>query len=114
MKKPDLKGVNDNVVQYIEFLENLHSDNLYLLYDAMRKKIKELGQAIDDSAIDLTEASDKSFDRLIKAMVETKSIVENLKFLRQELGLDFGKENEEKKIVNPMEIRAQKRANGRA
>lgn len=114
MKRPDLKDASESVVAYINHLESLHNDNLYLLYDAMRKKIKELGEAIDDSSIDLTEASDKSFDRLVKAMVESKSIVENLKYLRQELGIDLAKESEEKKIINPMEVRAQKRTNGRA
>lgn len=111
MKRPDISFIKDEkVLSYIEYLECLKEDNIYLLYDSMRKKIKELADAIDDTVIDLNEASDKSFDRLVKAMTESKTIAENMKFFRDELGFNLD-ESVDSKSSSPIEIRAKKKAN---
>jgi len=88
----------------------MEKDGLVLLYEALDKKLTELAQAIDETSIKLADKDDKSFDRLMKAMVESKSIAENQLWLKTQLGLD--KDVDENEVAdklrkrNPLEARA--------
>lgn len=113
MKRPDLKDVSDEVKSYISFLEKIKDDNFFELYDALRNKLKDMAEEINNADIDLSESTDKSFDRLVKAMVESRSIVENIKFLKSELGLLNQDDKVNEKSFNPMEARAKSKMIGK-
>jgi hypothetical protein len=80
---------------------------LVLLHNAIEKKLVELADKISNAQINLDDKDDKTFDRLMKAMIESKSIAENQLWLKVQLGIDKGKEDESrKKSRNPLEERA--------
>jgi hypothetical protein len=70
-------------------------DGIIGLYYSLNKKLNELAKAIDKAEIDFGSRDDKSFERLMKAMVESKSIAENMKWLRTEFALT-GEEEKDK------------------
>lgn len=70
-----------------EELELYRQDGIVGMYYALNKKLNELTKAIDGADINFADKDDKSFDRLMKAMVECKYIAENMKWLRTEFAL---------------------------
>lgn len=87
-------------------MESRAKNGLTLLYEALENKLIELATAIDECGINLSDKDDKSFDRLMKAMVESKSIAENQLWLKVQLGIDKDKDAEPVKKRNPLEARA--------
>lgn len=82
-------------------------DGMLLLYQSLNTKLIELAMVIQNTEINISDKDDKSFDRLMKAMVESKSIAENLSWLKLQLGVDRGGPvSDDKKKVNPIENRA--------
>ena len=59
-------------------LELYRQDGIVGMYYALNKKLNELTKAIDSADINFADKDDKSFDRLMKAMVECKYIAENM------------------------------------
>lgn len=70
-----------------EELELYRQDGIVGMYYALNKKLNELTRAIDAADINFADKDDKSFDRLMKAMIECKYIAENMKWLRTEFAL---------------------------
>ena len=61
-----------------------------------------MSRAIDSSTIDFSSRDDKSFERLMKAMVESKSIAENMKWLRTEFALTGDEEKDKNATRRPL------------
>jgi hypothetical protein len=78
-----------------EELKLYRQDGIVGMYYALNKKLNELTKAIDGADINFSDKDDKSFDRLMKAMVECKYIAENMKWLRTEFALT-GDESKDK------------------
>ena len=107
-----MKKVNNIIEEelttpYVDDHQLMPKDGMLLLYHSLNTKLIELATVINNTEISIADKDDKSFDRLMKAMVESKSIAENLTWLKLQLGVDRGNPNvEEKKKVNPIENRA--------
>lgn len=82
-----------------------NKEGLVLLYEALEEKLIELAFRIKTSNIVLDDKDDKTFDRLMKAMVESKEIAENQLWLKIQLGIAKPEEDKAKNR-NPIERRA--------
>lgn len=83
-------------------LELYRQDGIVGLYYSLNKKLNELSRAIDTSTIDFSSRDDKSFERLMKAMVESKLIAENMKWLRTEFALTGDEEKDKNTTRRPL------------
>lgn len=108
MNRPKL-DVDQEVISYIEYLEEKlteYQDNgMIQMYRAVSRKMHDLADAIDDATISLKE-DDKSFERLMKTLIESRGIAENLVYLEQKLGIDQKEVEvkEKNKFKNPSEF----------
>lgn len=102
MNRPDLKGVLESVVVYIEFLEERlteYEDNgLVDMYKALSDKVKDIASAIRDAQVKF-DGDDKSFDRMMKMLEKNRVFVENLLFLEQKLGINQQETDSEKQAT---------------
>jgi hypothetical protein len=83
-------------------LEFYRQDGIVGLYYSLNKKLNELSRAIDGATIDFSSRDDKSFERLMKAMVESKLIAENMKWLRTEFALTGDEEKDKSATRRPL------------
>lgn len=83
-------------------LELYRQDGIVGLYYSLNKKLNELSRAIDTASIDFSSRDDKSFERLMKAMVESKLIAENMKWLRTEFALTGDEEKDKNTTRRPL------------
>ena len=90
-----------SVAELEKELELYKRDGIVYLYYSLNKKLNEMAEAIDEAEVSFNAKDDKSFDRLMKAMVESRSIAENLKWLRTEFKLT-GDEDKDKKGSAPL------------
>jgi len=86
-------------------LEKMERDARLDLLEAFGEKITEISEQMRNTSIDFTDKDDKAFDRTMKTMVESKTISDNYKYLRLEIGIT--KESGDKeRVTNPVEARA--------
>jgi hypothetical protein len=83
-------------------LELYRQDGIVGMYYSLNKKLNQLAQAIDSATIDFSSRDDKSFERLMKAMVESKLIAENMKWLRTEFALTGDEEKDKNSNRRPL------------
>jgi hypothetical protein len=83
-------------------LEMYRQDGIVGMYYSLNKKLNQLAQAIDSATIDFSSRDDKSFERLMKAMVESKLIAENMKWLRTEFALTGDEEKDKNSNRRPL------------
>lgn len=108
MARPDLSKADKAIVDYIESLEErlteYEESNLAGLYKEINAKLIPLSMAIRTATIDLA-GDDKVFDRLMKTLVESRGIGENMNFLELKLGLNQKGDDvkEKNKFKNPLE-----------
>ena len=85
-----------------EELEMYRQDGIVGLYYSLNKKLNQLSKAIDSANIEFNTKDDKSFERLMKAMVESKLIAENMKWLRTEFALTGDEERDKNSARRPL------------
>jgi hypothetical protein len=83
-------------------LELYRQDGIVGLYYSLNKKLNQLSQAIDSATIEFSSKDDKSFERLMKSMVDSKLIAENMKWLRTEFALTGDEEKDKNSARRPL------------
>ena len=83
-------------------LELYRQDGIVGLYYSLNKKLNQLSQAIDSATIEFNSKDDKSFERLMKSMVDSKLIAENMKWLRTEFALTGDEEKDKNSARRPL------------
>lgn len=71
------------------------TDGINSSYFAIQRKLNEMAGSVNDLELDFT-ADDKTFERVIKYMMEVKGICENFKWLEKELRERYPNETEPK------------------
>jgi len=95
-----------------ERLAKMEKDARLELLEAIGEKIEELAKEMRNCTITFADKDDKAFDRTMKTMMESKTISDNYKYLRLEIGLtkdtgDMGR------VKNPIEASAKNQFSGK-
>jgi hypothetical protein len=85
-------------------LETYKADGLQGLYHALNYQLVKLAEELNGEYVSFKSKNDKTFERVWKAMVDSKDVAQNLLWLKKELKVGESKE-EEKVLVsrNPLE-----------
>jgi phosphopentomutase len=96
MKRP-ISPVSNDWYDYVVYLEEENKrlsatadKSMAKMYRACDKQLGKLADLVDEYALNnsvLNDKDDKSFDRLMKIMTESKGVMENLVFLENSLQL---------------------------
>ncbi len=89
--------------EYVEWLERILKDPRAKLYQSIMKKIDEIADKMDGVEVTFDDKDDKSFDRVMKTIAESRDIFDNTKFLRNEIGIEKTETANTGRNTNPME-----------
>ena len=97
--------LKERVLQLEKELEAYKTDGLEGLYHALNFQLSSLSKELAEEYISFKGKNDKTFERVWKAMVDSKEVAQNLTWLRKELKLESGKEVEKSSTrANPIEM----------
>jgi hypothetical protein len=99
----------DRIKELETELANYRESPYAKMYFGLKKQWDNVaGQLNDDITVSFTDEGDL-FDRFMDTMDKLKKMGENLEWLRKKVGLEGDDKNQEKRPVNPLEQRAEKR-----
>jgi hypothetical protein len=100
----DIVKLKQRIEELEKELETYKADGLQGLYHALNYQIVKLSEELNGEYVSFKSKNDKTFERVWKAMVDSKDVAQNLLWLKKELKVGESKE-EEKPLVsrNPLE-----------
>lgn len=111
MNKPESK-ISKDWQEYVDHLEgrltDYETDGFIGLYYSLNSQLNTLAKEIREADIKFS-GDDKMFERFMKTNENLKKMLENIDFLRLKLGLN--KEDDDKKILNPIEEFSKRKRN---
>jgi hypothetical protein len=80
------------------------ADGLQGLYHALNYQLVKLAEDLNGEYVSFKSKNDKTFERVWKAMVDSKDVAQNLLWLKKELKVGIDKEEEKPTVSkNPLE-----------
>jgi hypothetical protein len=100
----DIVKLKQRIEELEKELETYKADGLQGLYHALNYQLVKLAEELNGEYVSFKSKNDKTFERVWKAMVDSKDVAQNLLWLKKELKVGESKE-EEKVLVsrNPLE-----------
>jgi hypothetical protein len=100
----DIVNLKKRIEELEKELETYKADGLQGLYHALNYQLVKLAEELNGEYVSFKSKNDKTFERVWKAMVDSKDVAQNLLWLKKELKVGESKE-EEKVLVsrNPLE-----------
>jgi hypothetical protein len=97
-----LKKENEDLRKELELYK---TDGMQGLYHALNYQLSSLAKELSVEYVSFTSKNDKTFERVWKAMVDSKEVAQNLMWLKKELKIGED-ENQEKASTkrNPIEM----------
>ena len=106
MTRPDIKKLSPEVVKYIEYIEqklnDIEQDGIVGLYHSINYQLNRISRDIRNSEISIDDSDTDKYDKFWKALEKSKSIAENLDWIKQKYNLK-PEDDSKKKAPNPME-----------
>jgi hypothetical protein len=103
----DISKLNERIEELEKELQAYKGDGLQGLYHALNYQLSKLSEELNGEYVSFKSKNDKTFERVWKAMVDSKDVAQNLLWLKKELKIvTEGKDKEEEKPQtprNPME-----------
>ena len=85
-------------------LEVYKADGLQGLYHALNYQLVKLAEDLNGEYVSFKSKNDKTFERVWKAMVDSKDVAQNLLWLKKELKVGSDKEEDKQGVSkNPLE-----------
>jgi hypothetical protein len=100
----DIVKLKQRVEELEKELETYKADGLQGLYHALNYQLVKLAEELNGEYVSFKSKNDKTFERVWKAMVDSKDVAQNLLWLKKELKV--GETKEEEKVLiprNPLE-----------
>jgi hypothetical protein len=95
----DIVKLKERIEELEKEIEMYKSDGLQGLYHALNYQLSKLSEELNGEYVSFKSKNDKTFERVWKAMVDSKDVAQNLLWLKKELKI--GVEKEEEKQLNP-------------
>jgi hypothetical protein len=103
----DASKLKERIQELEKELEAYKGDGLQGLYHALNYQLSKLSEELNGEYVSFKSKNDKTFERVWKAMVDSKDVAQNLLWLKKELKIGNEKEEkqEEKQLTtrNPIE-----------
>ena len=103
----DILKLKQRVEELEKELETYKADGLQGLYHALNYQLVKLAEELNGEYVSFKSKNDKTFERVWKAMVDSKDVAQNLLWLKKELKIsnETDKTEEEKPQIarNPIE-----------
>jgi hypothetical protein len=103
----DASKLKERIEELEKELEAYKGDGLQGLYHALNYQLSKLSEELNGEYVSFKSKNDKTFERVWKAMVDSKDVAQNLLWLKKELKIGNEKEEkqEEKQLTtrNPIE-----------
>jgi hypothetical protein len=100
----DIVKLEQRVEELEKELEAYKGDGLQGLYHALNYQLSKLSEELNGEYVSFKSKNDKTFERVWKAMVDSKDVAQNLLWLKKELKIGTEKEEEKPLITrNPIE-----------
>jgi hypothetical protein len=100
----DIVKLKQRVEELEKELEAYKGDGLQGLYHALNYQLSKLSEELNGEYVSFKSKNDKTFERVWKAMVDSKDVAQNLLWLKKELKIGTEKEEEKPLITrNPIE-----------
>jgi hypothetical protein len=95
----DIVKMKERIEELEKELEAYKGDGLQGLYHALNYQLSKLSEELNGEYVSFKSKNDKTFERVWKAMVDSKDVAQNLLWLKKELKI--GTEKEEEKQQGP-------------
>jgi hypothetical protein len=103
----EVSKLKERIEELEKELEAYKGDGLQGLYHALNYQLSKLSEELNGEYVSFKSKNDKTFERVWKAMVDSKDVAQNLLWLKKELKIGNEKEEkqEEKQLTtrNPIE-----------
>jgi len=100
----DIVKLKQRIEELEKELEAYKGDGLQGLYHALNYQLSKLSEELNGEYVSFKSKNDKTFERVWKAMVDSKDVAQNLLWLKKELKIGTEKEEEKPLITrNPIE-----------
>jgi hypothetical protein len=103
----EVSKLKERIQELEKELEAYKGDGLQGLYHALNYQLSKLSEELNGEYVSFKSKNDKTFERVWKAMVDSKDVAQNLLWLKKELKIGNEKEEkqEEKQLTtrNPIE-----------
>jgi hypothetical protein len=103
----EVSKLKERIEELEKELEAYKVDGLQGLYHALNYQLSKLSEELNGEYVSFKSKNDKTFERVWKAMVDSKDVAQNLLWLKKELKIGNEKEEkqEEKQLTtrNPIE-----------
>ena len=102
----DIVNLKQRIEELEKELETYKADGLQGLYHALNYQLVKLAEELNGEYVSFKSKNDKTFERVWKAMVDSKDVAQNLLWLKKELKIvqETDKQEEEKQTArNPIE-----------
>ena len=91
----DIVKLKEKIEELEKELQAYKGDGLQGLYHALNYQLSKLSEELNGEYVSFKSKNDKTFERVWKAMVDSKDVAQNLLWLKKELKI--GQEKEEEK-----------------
>lgn len=91
----DIVKLKQRIEELEKEIEMYKGDGLQGLYHALNYQLSKLSEELNGEYVSFKSKNDKTFERVWKAMVDSKDVAQNLLWLKKELKI--GQEKEEEK-----------------
>lgn len=90
----DVLKLKQRIEELEKELETYKADGLQGLYHALNYQLVKLSEELNGEYVSFKSKNDKTFERVWKAMVDSKDVAQNLLWLKKELKVGSEKEEE--------------------
>jgi hypothetical protein len=100
----EVSKLKERVQELEKELQAYKGDGLQGLYHALNYQLSKLSEELNGEYVSFKSKNDKTFERVWKAMVDSKDVAQNLLWLKKELKIGSEKEEEKQQTPrNPIE-----------
>jgi hypothetical protein len=93
-KMTDVLKLKQRIEELEKELETYKAEGLQWLYHALNYQLVKLSEELNGEYVSFKSKNDKTFERVWKAMVDSKDVAQNLLWLKKELKVGSEKEEE--------------------
>ena len=77
-------ATKNSVTDALKEIADKQSDTVLYIYQSLNNQLFTLSRQIDSIKIDIRDEDDKTFDRFVKFATDSKKIVENIAFIKEQ------------------------------
>jgi hypothetical protein len=98
-KMTDVLKLKQRIEELEKELETYKADGLQGLYHALNYQLVKLAEELNGEYVSFKSKNDKTFERVWKAMVDSKDVAQNLLWLKKELKVGGEKEEDKSQVA---------------